>query len=108
MEPASKGLYNGFLDGPEQGVCLCHISIFQLQDMAKLFCMEDPAKGVFPPEFVCPCHIDADIGLIPTKGGPYFSSTLAEGDSRPPMRSQQKMGLAKRVVDHLNRGRSSV
>jgi hypothetical protein len=71
--------------------------------MLKLLCMKDPMEGVFSPKFVGPCHVDANIGPIPTKGGPDFPSTFAEGDSRPPMLTQQEMGLAKRASDHLNR-----
>ncbi len=103
VKPASESLDNGFLDGPEQGGYLRHISIRHHRYMLKLLCMEDPVIGVFPPEFVGPCHVDADIGFIPAEGGPHFPSTLAEGDSRPPMFSPKEMGLAKRVVDHLNR-----
>jgi hypothetical protein len=76
--------------------------------MLKFLFMEDPVKGVFSLEFIGPCHIDADIRLIPTEGGPGFSSTLAEGDGRAPIFSQQKMGPAKRVADHLNWESSSV
>jgi hypothetical protein len=108
MKTASEGLDNGFLDRPKQGRCLWQISARQPQGMVKLFCMEDPAKGVFSWEFIGPCHVDADIGLIPTEGGPNFPSTLAEGDSRPTMLSQQEMGLAKRIMYHLNRKSISV
>ena len=108
METASEGLDNGFLNGPEQGGRLWHICTLQPQGMLKLFCMEDPLKGVFSLEFIWTCHIDAYLRLISTEGGPDSSSTLAEGNSRPPMLSQQEMGLAKRVVDHLNRESSSV
>ena len=103
MESASEGLDNGFLDGPEQGGCLCHICTLQPQGMLKLFCMEDPLKWVFSCEFIGPCHIDADLRLISAKGGPDSSSALAERNSRPPTFSQQEMRPAKRVVDHLNR-----
>ena len=67
-----------------------------------------PVKGVSCVEFIGPCHINADIRLICTEGGPDPSSTFAEGNSRPPMLSQQEMGLAKLVVDHLNRESVSV
>jgi hypothetical protein len=70
--------------------------------MLKLLCMEDPVKGVFPLEFIGPCHIDADIRLISAESGPDFSSTLAEGDGRTPIVSQQEMGPAKQAADHLN------
>jgi hypothetical protein len=53
--------------------------------MLKLLCMEDPVKGVCSLEFIGPCHIDADTGLICTESGPEFSSTVAEGDGRPPI-----------------------
>jgi hypothetical protein len=71
--------------------------------MLKLFCVEDPADGVFPLEFVGACHIDADIKLISTEGSPDSSSTLAEGDGRTPVFSHHEMGPAKRAMDHLNR-----
>ena len=76
--------------------------------MVKLFRMEDPVKGVFSLEFIGPCHINADIGLISAESGPDFSSTLAEGDGRTPIFSHQEMGPAKRAADHLNRERRSV
>ncbi len=78
VKPASQGLYNSLLDGPEQGCCLCHISPRQPHCMLQLLVMEDPVQGVFSPEFLKRCRIDADIGLIPAKGGPDFPSTLAE------------------------------
>jgi hypothetical protein len=76
--------------------------------MLKLFRMEDPVKGVFSLEFIGPCHIDADIRPISTKSSPDFSSTLAEGDGRTPIYSQQEMGPAKQAACHLNRESSSV
>jgi len=76
--------------------------------MLKLLCMEDPVKGVFSLEFIGPCHIDADIRLISTESSPDFSSTLAEGDGRTPIFSQQEMGLAKQAAGHLNWESSSV
>jgi hypothetical protein len=78
METASEGFDNGFLDGPEQGGRLCHICTLQPQGMLKLFCMEDPLKGVFSSEFIGTGHIHADLRLICTEGGPDSSSTLAE------------------------------
>jgi hypothetical protein len=62
--------------------------------MLKLLCMEDPVKGVFISEFIGPCHIDADIKLVPTEGGPDFPSPLAEGDGGTPICTQPEMGLA--------------
>jgi hypothetical protein len=106
MECASQGLDDGFLDGPEQGRCLFQISARQLQGMLKLLWMEDPVEGVFSLEFIAPCRIDADIGLICTESGPEVSSTLAEGDGRTLAFAQQEMGPAKRAADHLN-GESS-
>jgi len=76
--------------------------------MLKLLCMEDPVKGVFSLEFIGPCHIDANIGLISTESGPDFSSALAEGDGRTPIFSQQEMGPSKQAADHLNWESSSV
>jgi len=76
--------------------------------MLKLLWMEDPVKGVFFLEFIGTCHIDADIRLISTESGPDFSSTLAEGDGRTPIFSQQEMGPSKRAADYLNWESSSV
>ena len=76
--------------------------------MLKLFWMEDPVKGVFSLEFIAPCHIDADIKLISTESSPDSSSTLAEGDGRTPIFSQQQMGPAKQAAYHLNWESSSV
>src|SRR4030043_676503 len=70
--------------------------------MLKLLGMEDPVKGVFALEFIAPCHIDADIKLISTESSPDFASTLAEGDGRTPIFSQQEMGPAKQSAYHLN------
>jgi hypothetical protein len=70
--------------------------------MSELLWMEDPVKGVFSFEFIGPCHIDADIGLISTESSPDFSSTVAEGDGRTPIFSEQEMGPAKRAAYHLN------
>jgi hypothetical protein len=70
--------------------------------MLKLLWMADPVQGVFSVKFISPCHIDADIRLISTESSPDFSSTVAEGDGRPPRFSQQETGPAKQVADHLN------
>jgi hypothetical protein len=76
--------------------------------MLKLLWMEDPVKGVFSLEFIGSCHINADIGLIPTESRPDFSASFAEGDGRTPNFSQQEMGPAKQAADHLNGESSSV
>jgi hypothetical protein len=68
----------------------------------KLLWMEDPVIGVFSVEFIGPCHIDADIGLISRESGPGVSSILAEGDGRTPIFSQLQMGPAEQAADHLN------
>jgi hypothetical protein len=70
--------------------------------MLKLLSMEDPVKGVFSLEFIGPCHIDADIRVISTESSPGSSSTVAEGDGRTLIFSQQEMRPAKQVADHLN------
>jgi hypothetical protein len=64
--------------------------------------MEDPMKGVLALEFITPCHIDADIRLICAESGTDFSSTLAEGDGRTLIVSQQEVRPAKQSADHLN------
>ncbi|OGW26972.1 MAG: hypothetical protein A2X56_06685 [Nitrospirae bacterium GWC2_57_13] len=76
--------------------------------MVKLLWMEDPVKGVFSLEFIGPCRINADIRPICTESGPDFSSTLAEGDGRTPLFSQQEMGPAEQAADDLNRESGSV
>ena len=108
MECTSQGLDNGFLDRPEQGRCLFQLSARQLHGMLQLLWMEDPVIGIFSGEFIGPCRIDADIGLISTESGPEGSLILAEGDGRTPIFSQHKLGPAKRTADHLNRECSPV
>jgi hypothetical protein len=76
--------------------------------MLKLLWMEDPVKGVFSLEFIGPCHINADIRLISTESSPDFSSTLAEGEGRTSIFSQQEMGPPKQAAYHLNWVSSSV
>jgi hypothetical protein len=53
-------------------------------------------------EFIGRCHINADIGIIPTKSGPDFASTLAEGDGRDPIFPQQEIRFSERAVDYVN------
>src|SRR5208283_5390503 len=108
MECTSQGLDNGLLDGPEQGRCTFQISARQPQGMLKLLWMKDPVKGVFSVEFIGPFHINADIRLISAESSPDFSSTLAEGDGRTPIFSQQEAGSAKQAADQLNWGSISV
>jgi hypothetical protein len=102
MECTSQRLDYSFLDRPEQGCCLFQISARRSHGMFKLLRMEDAVKGVFSLEFIGPCHIYADIGLISTESSPDFSSTVAEGDGRTPIFPQQEMGSAKRAACHLN------
>jgi hypothetical protein len=52
--------------------------------MLKLLRLEDPVKGISTLEFIGPCHINADIGLIATERRPDVPSTLAERDGRTP------------------------
>jgi hypothetical protein len=107
MECTSKRLDNGFLDGPEQGCRLLQLSVRQTQGMFKLFRMEDPVKGVFSPEFIAPCHINTDIGIISGESGPDFFSTFAEGNGRTKIFSHQEMGPAKRAACHPDWGSGS-
>ena len=72
VEGAAQGLNHGFFDGPEQGRGPGQISTRQPQGMVQLRSMEDPVYGVFSLEFMGCGHIDADIRLIPTEGGPIF------------------------------------
>lgn len=106
MEGTSQCLDNGFLDRPEQGRSFCRISARQHQGMLQFVRLEDPLKGVFFVEFIRPCHINTDIGLIPGESGPDSSATLAEGDSRPRRFPHQEVGPAKQTVCQLN-GQSS-
>jgi hypothetical protein len=76
--------------------------------MVQLMSMEDPVHGVFSLEFIGFGHIDANIRLISTEGGPDFSTTLAAGDGRAPIFSQLEKGPAQRVVDHLDRDSRAV
>jgi hypothetical protein len=70
--------------------------------MVQLFRLEDPVKGVFSLEFLEPCRIDTDIGLISGECGPDSSSSLTEGDGRTPIFSQLEMGPAKRAAYQPN------
>jgi hypothetical protein len=103
MERTSQSLGDGFLDGPKQGGCSGRISTGQPRGLLKLLVMENPVDRVFSREFVGPCHVDADIGIIPTEGRPKSPSSFAEGDGRPPMLSPQEKGLAEGVVDNPDR-----
>jgi hypothetical protein len=70
--------------------------------MVHLLVMKNPVQGVCSVEFIGRCHINADIGSIPTQSGPDFPVTLAEGDGRTPNFSPQEMGPAQRSVSHLD------
>jgi hypothetical protein len=70
--------------------------------MLKLPWMEDPVKGIISLEFIGPYRINTDIRVISTESSPDSSSTLAEGDRRTPIFSQEEMGSAKRAGYHLN------
>jgi len=76
--------------------------------MLQLLVMKDPVYGVLALEFIGRCHIDANIGLVPTKSGPDFPSTLAEGDGPALIFSQQETGPAEPVADHMNWESSSI
>jgi hypothetical protein len=52
MESAAQSLDHRFLDGPEQGRCLRHISPRQPQGMVQLLVMKNPVQGVFSLEFI--------------------------------------------------------
>src|ERR1035437_7672571 len=102
MKPASQGLDDGLLDGPEQSASALHISSRQPHDIFQFLYIEDSLQGVVAAEFVGACHVDADIRFIPTEGGPDRPSTFAEGDGWPRILPQQETGLAKRVLDQPN------
>jgi hypothetical protein len=59
-------------------------------------------------KFIGPCHVDADVSPISTKGGPDLSATLAEGDGRTWIISQQKPRSAQQASDQLHRQSLSV
>jgi hypothetical protein len=71
--------------------------------MFKLCWLEDPVKGVFSLKFIGPCHIDADVSPISTKRGPDLSATLAEGDGRTWIFTQQEMRSAQQTTYQLYR-----
>lgn len=108
MKGAAQGLGDGFLDRPEKRRGLGQVSARQLPCLVKLLCVEDPVHGVAFLEFGASGHIDADIRLVATEGGPDFFARRAEGDGRAPVFSQQEMGPAQRIVDQLNRECDSV
>ena len=108
MERASQSLDHRFLDGPEQGRCLGHISPRQPQDVVQLLVMKNSVQGIFSPKFIGRCRINADIGCIPAKGGPDLPASLAEGDGRATSCFHQKFGPAERAVGHMNGGGSAV
>ena len=99
MKGAAQGLGDGFLDRPEQRRGLGRVSTRQLQGLVKLLYVEDPVHGVAFLEFGASGHIDADIRLVATEGGPDFFARRAERDGRAPVFSQQEMGPAQRIVD---------
>jgi hypothetical protein len=108
MKGAAQALGDGFLDRPEQRCGLGQVSARQLQCLVKLLYVEDPAQGIAFLEFGASGHIDADIRLVVTEGGPDFFACRAEGDGRTPVSSQQEMGPTQRIVDYVNRERDSV
>src|SRR5512134_1918290 len=103
MKGAAQGLGDGFLDRPEKRRGLGQVSARQLQCLVKLLSVEDPVQGIGFLEFGASGHIDADIRLVATEGGPDIFARRAEGDGRAPMFSRQEMGPAQRIVDQLNR-----
>ena len=103
MKGAAQGLGDGFLDRPEQRRSPGQVSTCYLQCLVKLLYVEDPVHGVAFLEFGAPGHIDADIRLVATEGGPDVFARRAEGDGRAPAFSQQEMGPAQRILDYLDR-----
>src|SRR5664280_782 len=102
MKGAAQGLGDGFLDRPEQRCSPGQVSAGQLQCLVELWCVEDPLHGVASLKFGASSHIDADIRLVATEGGPDFFARRAERDGRAPAFSQQEVGPAQRIVDYLN------
>ena len=108
MKGAAQGLGDGFLDRPEKRRGLGQVSARQLQCLVKLLYVEDPVHGVAFLEFGASGHIDADIRLVATEGGPDVFARRAEGDGRARVFSQQEMGSAKHIVDDPNRACDSI
>ena len=108
MKGAAQALGDGLLDRPEQRRGLGQVSVRQLQCLVELLYVEDPVYGVAFLKLGASGHIDADIRLVATEGGPDFFACRAEGDGRAPVFSQQEMGPTQRIVDYLNRERDSV
>jgi hypothetical protein len=107
MERASQRLNHRFLDRPEQGRCPGRISPRELPGKVQFLVVKNPAQGVITLEFVGRCHIDADIGPIPTKSGPDLPVPRAEGNGWSPNFSQQELRPAQQTVSHLKGNRST-
>ena len=108
MKGAAQALGDGLLDRPEQRRGPGQVSVRQLQCLVELLSVEDPVYGVAFLKLGASGHIDADIRLVATEGGPDFFARRAEGDGRAPVFSRQEMGPAQRIVDDLNRDCDSV
>jgi hypothetical protein len=61
--------------------------------------VEDPVHGGAFLEFGASGHIDADIRLVATEGGPVIFARRTEGDGRAWVFPQQEMGPAQHIVD---------
>jgi hypothetical protein len=103
MEGTSQGFDCSFLDRPEQGCGRYQIAARQLRGMFKLCWQEDPVQGIFFLKFIGPCHVDADVSPISTKGGPDLSATFAEGDGRTWIFTQQELWSAQQTTYQLYR-----
>ena len=108
MKGAAQGLGGGFLDRPKKRRGLRRVSARQLQCLVKLLYVEDPVHWIAFLEFGASGHIDADIRVVATEGGPDFFARRAEGDGGALVFSQQEMGPAQHIVDDLTRECDSV
>jgi hypothetical protein len=103
MESTSQGFDCSLFDRPEQGCGRCQISTRQVRGMVKLCWLEDPVQGVSSLKFIGPCHIDADVSPISTKRSPDLCATLAEGDGRTWIFTQQELRSAQQTRYQLYR-----
>lgn len=103
MEGTSQGFDRSFLDRPEQGRGRRKIAACQRRGVVKLCRLEDTVQRVSSLKFIGPCHINADLSPISTKRGPDLSTTLAEGDGRTGIFTQQKLRSAQQATYQLYR-----
>ena len=102
MKGATQGLDDGFLDGPEECGGAGRVAVCQLQCLAKFWCVENPLCRVAFRKFGAASHINADIRVVASDGGPDFIARSGEGNGRSSMFSKQEIGSAERIGTDLN------